>query len=117
MREPRYSVDIMVDETTSQMFTAGRVTNISRGGLFIETSEPLPLQSLVELALQLPQITAVLTVRGRVVWTYDVNRSTSRLMTGCGIKFEDMSAEQRQVLETYLARVVPRPAPRLAASA
>jgi hypothetical protein len=54
MREPRHRVDIEVDETTSGMFTAARVSNLSRGGLFIETGRPLPLQAPVELALKLP---------------------------------------------------------------
>jgi uncharacterized protein (TIGR02266 family) len=108
MREPRYHVDIQVDEQTSSMFTAGRVTNISRGGLFMETPTPLPIKSRVDIALQLPEIRTVLHVHGRVVWTYDVRRSNSQIMTGTGIKFEDMSPEQRQVLEWYLLRVAPR---------
>jgi uncharacterized protein (TIGR02266 family) len=108
MREPRYRVDIRVDELTSSMFTAGRVTNISRGGLFMETAQPLPLQTKIDLALQLPDIRTVLNVQARVVWTYDVRRSNSQIMTGTGIKFEDMTPEQHQLLETYLSRLAPR---------
>ena len=108
MREPRYQVDIQVDEQTSSMFTAGRVTNISRGGLFMESPTPLPIKSRIDLALQLPEIRTVLHLQGRVVWTYDIRRTNSRIMTGTGIKFEDMSPEQRQVLEWYLLRVAPR---------
>lgn len=107
MREPRHSVDILVDETTTSLFTAGRVTNISRGGLFIETRAPLPIQSMVDLALHLPQIRTVLNVQGRVVWTYDVKKKTSQLMTGSGIKFVGMSAAQQQVLESYIASIAP----------
>lgn len=117
MREPRYTVDIRVDETTTAMFTAGRVTNISRGGVFIESGSPLPIQATVDLALMLPGIDAVLSVKGRVVWSYDVNRATSQLMTGSGIKFVDMSPEQQRVLEEYLARIVPRDVPGYAAAA
>lgn len=116
MREPRYSVDIRVDETTMPMFTAGRVTNISRGGLFIETPTPLPMHAPIDLALRLPELQTVLNVTGRVVWTYDVRRSTSQLMTGSGIKFLDMSQDQREVLERYLGRLAPA-ATGLAASA
>jgi uncharacterized protein (TIGR02266 family) len=108
MREPRYKVDIQVDERTSSMFTAGRVTNISRGGLFMETAEPLPIKAKIDLALQLPEIRTVLNVHGRVIWTYDIRRSNSQIMTGTGIKFEDMTPEQHQLLASYLARVAPR---------
>ena len=108
MREPRYRVDIRVDERTSSMFTAGRVTNISRGGLFMETPTPLPIKSKIDLALELPEIRSVLNLQGRVIWTYDIRRSNSQIMTGTGIKFEDMTAEQHQLLESYLSRLSPR---------
>ena len=108
MREPRYHVDIRVDEQTSSMFTAGRVTNISRGGLFMETLTPLPIKSKIDLALQLPDIRTVLNVQGRVIWTYDIRRSNSQIMTGTGIKFEDMTPEQHRLLESYLSRLAPR---------
>lgn len=106
MREPRYRVDISVNETTSSMFTSGRVTNISRGGLFIETPSPLPIDTLVDLALRLPEIRTVLNVHGRVAWTYDMKKGTTRLMTGAGIKFTDMSPDQLRLLESYLDRLV-----------
>ena len=115
MREPRHRVDIQVDETTSGMFTAARVSNLSRGGLFIETSSPLPLQAPVELALKLPEIGATVHVQGRVVWTFDVKKDSAHLMTGSGIKFVDLGAEQRRILEDYLARVSTRNLPPAAA--
>jgi len=105
MREPRHRVDIEVDETTSGMFTAARVSNLSRGGLFIETGRPLPLQAPVELALKLPEIGATVHVRGRVVWTFDMRKDSAHLMIGSGIKFVDLDVEQRHVLESYLARL------------
>ena len=111
MREPRHRVDIKVDETTSDMFTAARVSNLSRGGLFIETNSPLPLQAPVDLALKLPEIGTTVHVRGRVVWTFDVKKDSAHLMTGSGIKFVDLGVEQRRVLEEYLARVVARNPP------
>jgi uncharacterized protein (TIGR02266 family) len=117
MRELRYRVDIRVDETTTSMFTAGRVTNISRGGLFIETPECLPIDTPVDLGLQLPEIRTVLNVHGRVAWTYDMKKGTTRLMRGAGIKFVDMTPEQMGVLERYLTRLAPAPAARPVAAA
>lgn len=117
MREPRYEVDIRIDEATSSMFTAGRVTNISRGGLFIESPTPLPISTKIDLTLRLPEIRTVLNVHGRVVWTYDMKKGTTQMMTGSGIKFEDMSPEEYGLLENYIARVTrPQRSPPLAAS-
>jgi uncharacterized protein (TIGR02266 family) len=107
VREPRYQVDISVDETTTSIFTAGRVTNISRGGLFIETPAAPPIDTPVDLALRLPEIRTVLNVHGRVAWTYDMKKGTTQLMTGAGIKFIDMTRDQLSMLEAYLTRLGP----------
>lgn len=116
MREPRHPVDIVVDCTTSDFFTAGRMLNISRGGLFIETRDPLPIHSAVALKLHLPEIDAVLSLEGRVIWTYDMKKGTAKLMTGSGIKFVGMTAAQRQTLESYIARIAEPPSPAYAAT-
>ena len=105
-RHPRYRVNIQVDRSTREFFIGGRVTNISRGGLFIETESPLPIHSDIDLTLKLPEIRTTLALRGRVVWTYDMRRGTAHLMTGSGIKFMDISPQQRRLLEAYLDRIL-----------
>ena len=107
MAERRHAVDIQVDEKTSALFTAGWISNIGSGGLFIESPHPLPISSRVDLTLGLPELRTVLKVQGRVAWTYDILKGTTQLITGSGIKFVDMSPEQRDLLERYLARVTP----------
>lgn len=102
-RIPRYEVNIEVDCSTRDMFLANRVTNISTGGLFMETHNPLPLQSEVLLTLRLPEINATIQTKGRVIWTYDIRKGTTRLLPGTGIKFTKMSLEHQRLLEKYIA--------------
>jgi PilZ domain len=45
----RYEVTISVDCTTQQFFVSNHVCNVSRGGLFIRSDKPLPLESEVSL--------------------------------------------------------------------
>lgn len=106
VREPRYLVEISADEVRTALFTDGRVRNISRGGLFVETPKPLPLAAAIHLALHLPEMSTVLKVKGRVVWTYDIRKSRSQLVAGSGVRFVEMTGDQFELLETYLARLV-----------
>ena len=101
----RYEVTIPVDCTTQQVFISNHVCNISRGGLFIRSDKPLPLQAEVSLVLRLPDAGVTIRATGRVVWNYDVVRGTSRIIPGSGIRFVDMSPSDRAALESYLKRL------------
>jgi type IV pilus assembly protein PilZ len=104
-RDPRYQVDIPVDYETRDLFLGSRVTNISRGGLFIRTDNPLPVQTEVSLSLHLPQDEGVIQARGRVVWNYDVPKNSFHVVSGMGIKFIDLTSDQRARIEMSLKRM------------
>lgn len=103
--DPRFDVQITVDWSTRDMFLSNHVTNLSKGGLFIQTPTPLPLNSEVFLKLTLPDVDAVVETKGRVVWTYDVRKGTSRVVPGMGIRLVDTPAQHREQLEGYLLRL------------
>jgi type IV pilus assembly protein PilZ len=114
-RPERYCVDIPVDCSTKDLFISNRITNLSRGGLFIESPKPLPLQSDVDLTirLQCPEVT--ITAIGRVIWNYDIRKGTSHIVPGNGIKIIAISPEHRALLEACLALLAkPQGAPAVA---
>jgi len=104
-RQERYSVDIPVDCATRDLFVSNRITNLSRSGLFIECSEPFPLQSEVDLTIRLRDPDITLKAMGRVIWNYDIRNGTSHIIPGNGIKLVAMSAEHRALLEACLERL------------
>ncbi len=106
-RVPRYSVAIQVNCATRDLFLANRITNISRGGVFIETV--LPLDTEVDLSFSLPGSDVTIGAQGRVVWTYDIRKGSCHLVEGSGIRFVGMPAEERHLLEDYLAKLTPVP--------
>jgi len=108
---PRYAVRIEVNCSTKDMFLTNRVTNLSRGGLFMQSEAPMPLHSLVGLTLFLPDWQARIEATGRVVWSYDIAKGTSHLVCGNGIKFVDLAPDDRSLLEDYLDSLA-RPASR-----
>ena len=42
---------------------------------------------------------------GRVIWNHEVAKSSSRIVPGSGIKFTDMSPQDRALLEECIARL------------
>ncbi len=99
-REPRYRVEIRVDCTTKDLFLANRITNISRGGFFIEAN--LPLHSKIDLCFRIPESHMAIDAKGTVIWTYDMKKNSAQLVSGSGIKFTEMTSEDRRILEQYL---------------
>jgi uncharacterized protein (TIGR02266 family) len=103
----RYAVDLSVDYSTRDAFVSNRVTNLSRGGLFIRSEQPLPIATEVDLTFTLPGTAAPLRARGRVIWNYDIQKGSSRMVRGMGIKLLDMGLEERQMLVEYLDTLQP----------
>ena len=97
----RYEVEIRVDWVSGQMFMSDRVTNIGKGGLFIESPRPLPPKGEVEMVLWLPGKSPV-RATGRVVWSQDPSRTPGQPIGGAGLSFIDMHPADRALLHDYL---------------
>jgi len=98
----RYPVDLRVDYAMRDAFVSNCVTNLSRGGLFIKSDNPLPVGAEVDLTLTLPGVDRFMTARGRVIWNYDMGKGSCHLVRGMGIKLIDMGTKERQSLAEYL---------------
>jgi type IV pilus assembly protein PilZ len=102
---PRYQVTIPADCSTRHVFISNHVNNISKGGVFLRSDRPLPLDAEVSLLLRLPGTGTSIRATGRVVWNHDMERGTSRIVPGSGIRFVDIRPADRVALETYLERL------------
>jgi uncharacterized protein (TIGR02266 family) len=60
--------------------------NISQGGMFIETGEPLPIDAQLSIVFRLPDIPQRITAQARVAWSEQKNR------TGVGVQFVGLRA-------------------------
>ncbi len=99
----RYEVSIPIDCSTRDVFVSNQVCNISRGGLFIRSDAPLPIDTEVSLVLRLPETGQCIRATGRVVWNYDMQKGTTHIVPGTGIRFLDIAASDRAALEELLA--------------
>ncbi len=108
-KHERFPVNLQVDCQTKDAFLANRVSNLSQGGLFIPTEDPLPVQSELDLVLEFHEGTDSIRARGRVIWNYDIRKGTSRVIRGMGIKFLDLAPDDSRRLADYLATLQPAP--------
>lgn len=89
----------------------GYARNISCGGLFIATVSPREPGDRFDLQLTLPPPSgAVLHCRCEVVWKRHFERG-GKFEPGMGLRFLDLSAESRAVLEAWISRLPAAQAP------
>ena len=102
------TVDPETDPETGKPYfrsSSERCRDISRGGAFIETEEPVDAGRRLLVELEIPDIGRVETL-ARVTWSRRALTDASRDGTaGFGIEFLGTPVEQLAVLERYLARL------------
>ncbi len=103
-RAARLHHEIPVAYRSVGSFLTDWATNISRGGLFINTRKPLPVGTAVKILVQLPGASFPHELGGRVtrVTEYD-NRAN--MVPGMGVEFTDMDDAQRREIESFVDRL------------
>ena len=108
--EPRVPVELEVHYRSAQEFLTAYTVNISGGGIFIKTREPLPLNQVVHLRFTLPGIARVFNLHGLVVWT-NPQPSRSSFPSGMGIKFMNLDPEGKKLIAGFVKAKLPAPPP------
>lgn len=78
--------------------------NISKGGLFIPTRDPLREGTRVVLEFQLPGHNVPLKIPGLVAWSTQYDRK-SVLIPGMGIRFEELTPADRKKIEHFVEKL------------
>jgi CheY-like chemotaxis protein len=101
MREyPRYDCHINVEFDISDWSYEGVITDISLGGVYIESQHPVSVGSEIMLALTSLDDWRHCTIKGTVV-----RRDTK----GVGVVFQSLSLYQQQVVQSYLKSDLGKP--------
>jgi uncharacterized protein (TIGR02266 family) len=78
----------------------GRITNLSRGGIFIEADAVIPSETEVELEFELPETGQQLHPTARVVWAREGSAPGAR--SGMGLQFLAIDRDATQQIETFV---------------
>jgi uncharacterized protein (TIGR02266 family) len=95
---PRIPLEMWVEETTPEERYFRRAGNLSRGGLRLEHTIPLPIGTTVHLTFTLPGDSAPVSISGEIV------SSTGPDDLKMGLKFVDVTADAQQRIDAYLTR-------------
>jgi uncharacterized protein (TIGR02266 family) len=101
-RTHRVPVQIQIQYETADGFFQDYIRNLSLGGIFIETSEPLPTRTKLRVEFCLPAMKAPIVADGIVVHTLRVGQSGNPSVSGMGIRFSELAPSSKQMLEAYL---------------
>ncbi len=93
--------EIPVAYRTVGSFLTDWATNISRGGLFINTRAPLPVGTEVKLIVQLPGAAFPFDMSGRVTRVSEKGAPGP----GMGVEFTQLDASQREQIEAFVEKL------------
>jgi uncharacterized protein (TIGR02266 family) len=79
--------------------------NVSAGGLFINTENPLIIGDQLSIKLQLPGLSGPLQIKCQVAWTRTKQQSQPGRPSGMGVKFTQISNRDYRVLKQYLSSI------------
>jgi len=97
-RYRRRTVRVLVEYLSDAGLCCDTATTLGAGGLFIETDHPLPTDSAIKLAFQLPGSNVRHEIEGRVAWTRRPSGAAIGA-PGMGIEFSDRVASARLARE------------------
>ena len=97
--DPRIPLEMWVEETTDEERYFRRAGNLSRGGLRLEHTIPLPIGTTVNLTFTLPGDNVPVSVSGQIVSSAGPNDLRM------GLKFINCTPEAQRQIDAYLLRV------------
>ena len=79
--------------------------NVSAGGLFIKTENPLIAGDQLSVKLQLPGVSDPLQIKCEVAWARTTQESQPGRPPGMGVKFVQISNRDHRILKQYLSNI------------
>jgi type IV pilus assembly protein PilZ len=103
-RAARLHHEIPVAYKSVGSFLSDWATNISQGGLFINTRNPLPVGTSVKILIQLPGTSFPCELAGRVTRVAEFDNHAN-MVPGMGIEFTGVDDERRQQIDAFVLRL------------
>jgi uncharacterized protein (TIGR02266 family) len=100
--ETRVIDTLTVSYKEKKSFINSYTGNLSSGGLFIKTENPLKEGEQFLLKLQLPGISNSLDIKCEVTWTRKKGKQKKSHPPGMGVKFVEMTKKDNEFIKQYL---------------
>jgi len=103
-RATRLQHEIPVAYKSVGSFLSDWATNISQGGLFINSRKPLPVGTSVTILIQLPGTSFPCELAGRVTRVAEFDNHAN-MLPGMGIEFTGVDDARRREIDTFVERL------------
>ncbi len=100
----RVPIQLLVDYKADGHYLFDFCKDLGAGGVFIQTTKPLPTGANIDLTFTIPDSKETLMTRGTVIWVQAPVAERKDLTPGMGVQFAAFSSEQRIVLEEFVKR-------------
>jgi len=98
----RVPIRVLVEYEAVEDFLADYTSNVSLGGMFIQTREPLDIGTRFRLRFRLPDRAKPVETYGTVRWVIPQG-SGPGVVPGMGIQFDALTAGDLRAVQAYLA--------------
>ena len=109
------TLKIKFKSETLEQFIERYAVDVSQGGIFIRTKEPLAVGTQMKFEFQLRDASPLIAGEGTVVWTRENDPSRPAIAPGMGVRFDRLADGSQGILERILAekakQAPQRPAP------
>ncbi len=103
---PRVPIALKVEYKRLNSFFADYTKNISRGGTFIRTKNPLGIGTAFMFHLQVPTLEQPLMIKGKVMWIVQDGEQTDGQDAGMGIGFVYDSEADRDRIHNVVEKLM-----------
>lgn len=100
----RVPIQLLVDYKADGHYLFDFCKDLGAGGVFIQTTKPLPTGANIDLTFTIPDSKETLMTKGTVIWVQSPVADRKDLTPGMGVQFAAFSSEQRTVLEEFVQR-------------
>lgn len=108
LREPRTPIAFEVHYQTREAFLSAYSFNLSGGGLFLCTEEPLPVGERLRVRFTLPSGDTPFEAMAQVAWLSQA-RLGNPYPPGMGVQFIDLPLEARDAIAALVTAYLPQP--------
>src|SRR5581483_5895431 len=102
MRTP-ITLKIKFKSANLDQFIERYSVDVSRGGIFIRTKEPLPVGTQLKFEFQLQDASSLIAGEGTVVWIREHDPNRAGVAPGMGVRFDKLAQQSGGVLERILS--------------
>ena len=100
----RVPIQMLVDYKSGGNYLFDFCRDLGTGGVFIESSKPLPVGSDLELTFTIPDSKETLRTSGKVIWSQPPIQDRKEVLPGMGVQFANFSESNRKTLDKFIER-------------